>query len=429
MSDDDTRYLPPYQPEHQPQPPHASTPYGWRSQSPYGQPATGPRAGSEPSGWYSSTLVDERPPAPWPGDAYAPPPQRLSRRSRLGRRVATGAAVVALSLGSGAAGAGIVLAGDDEAVLGTPVSSVVDGGTKPAEQLAQVAAAVQPSVVSIAIRSVAGSGSGSGVVLSSDGTILTNNHVVESAAQGGGEITVKFSDGRTAAARILGRDPQSDLAVIRADGVNDAKPVTLGSSKDVNVGDAVLAIGSPLGLEGSVSAGIVSALNRPVRAGEGTIADAIQTDAAINPGNSGGALVDSRGRLIGINSAIATLGGNGAQSGNIGLGFAIPIDEAKRVADALVAGKKVEHAVLGVQVGDAPDGGAVIGSVSPGSGAAEAGVREGDVITKVGDRTIEDGTDLTAAVRAQQPGDEVTLTVRRGDETLTLEATLGSATR
>ena len=406
MSDDDTRPLPPYQPQPQ-----------YRSHSPYGvyeQPRP-----------YSSTLLEDRPPFPPPTEAV---PQQRGRGSRIGRRVAAGAAVVALSLGSGAAGAGIVLAGDEDAVLGTPVSSVVDSGTKPAEQLAQVAAAVQPSVVSIAIRSAVGSGSGSGVVLSSDGTILTNNHVVESAAQGG-EITVKFSNGRTAPSTILGRDPQTDLAVVKATGVNDARPVTLGSSKDVNVGDAVLAIGSPLGLEGSVSAGIVSALHRPVRAGNGTIADAIQTDAAINPGNSGGALVDARGRLIGINSAIATLGGNGGQSGNIGLGFAIPIDEAKRVADALIAGRSVEHAVLGVQVGDAPDGGALIGPVSPGSGAAEAGIREGDVVTKVGDRTVEDGTDLTAAIRAQQPGDVVTLTVRRGGETLTLEAKLGSASQ
>jgi len=369
--------------------------------------------------------VQDRPPALAP-PAFAPQQRRTG--SLIGRRLAAGAAIVALSLGSGAAGAGIVLAGDDEALPGTPVSSVVDAGTKPAEQLAQVAAAVQPSVVSIAIRSAAGSGSGSGVVLSSDGTIVTNNHVVESAAQGG-DITVKFSDGRTARATIVGRDPQTDLAVIKATGVTDAKPVTLGSSKDVSVGDAVLAIGSPLGLEGSVSAGIVSALQRPVRAGNGTIADAIQTDAAINPGNSGGALVDGRGRLIGINTAIATLGSNGGQSGNIGLGFAIPVDEAKRVADALIAGKTVEHAVLGVQVGDAPEGGAVIGSVSPGSGAADAGIREGDVVTKVGDRPIEDGTDLTAAIRAQRPGDEVTLTVKRGDETLTVKAKLGSATR
>jgi putative serine protease PepD len=267
-------------------------------------------------------------------------------------------------------------------------------------------------------------------VLRSDGTILTNNHVIASAADGGGSLSVKFNDGRTLAADIVGRDASSDLAVIRARGISNAKPAALGSVDDVNVGDSVLAIGSPLGLEGSVSAGIVSALHRPVGLGGGAqLSDAIQTDAAINPGNSGGALVDAQGRVIGINTAIATLGGGGrgGQAGSIGLGFAIPVDEAKRVSDQLVKGQQPTRAVLGVQAADAPDGGALVDAVTPGSAAERAGLRSGDVVVSVDGRTVDDAAALTAAIRSHDPGQEVRITVKRGGSERTIRATLGSA--
>lgn len=342
----------------------------------------------------------------------------------------TALAAVALALGSGAAGAELALRGGPEpAVAGNTAHAaprVVEGGANPTQQLAKVAAAVQPSIVSLAVRGAGGAGSGSGVLLRSDGTILTNNHVIQPAAEGG-SLKVSFADGKTADAEVLGRDPASDLAVVKARNVTGLKPVTLGSSDDVHVGDTVLAVGSPLGLEGSVSAGIISALHRPVNVGSTTLSDAIQTDAPINPGNSGGGLFDSNGRLIGINSAIATLGAAGGQGGNIGLGFAIPVDAAKAIADQLIRGEQPKHALLGVRIADAPSGGALLESVTPGGPATAAGLRAGDVITKVGDRRIDDATDLAAAVRSHQPGDEVEVTYLRDGRTETTKATLTSA--
>jgi putative serine protease PepD len=294
-----------------------------------------------------------------------------------------------------------------------------------------VAAAVQPSVVSVTVSGASGSAEGSGVILRSDGTILTNNHVVEGAGDGG-SLRVRFADGRTAAARLVGRDPSTDLAVIRAQGVSGLKPATLGSSAGLHVGDTVLALGSPLGLDGSVTAGIVSALHRTVDLGgdgrpgpSASLSDAIQTDAAINPGNSGGPLVDANGAVVGINTAIASLGGGG--SGNIGVGFAIPVDEARSVAEQLIAGRTPRHALLGVEVSDDPSGGALIGQVTPGSGADRAGLRTGDVVTRVDATPIADGSALAAAIRSRQPGDKVVLTYRRDGQERTATVTLGSA--
>ena len=294
-----------------------------------------------------------------------------------------------------------------------------------------------PSVVSISVRTASGGGSGTGVVISSDGLILTNNHVVAEAEQGA-SMQVSFNDGRTAAATLVGRDPVTDLAVIRATGVSDLKPATLGDSSVLKPGQSVVAIGSPLGLEGTVTSGIVSALNRPVRTGDSnptgesqsTVIDAIQTDAAINPGNSGGPLVNMRGEVVGINSAIASLGSGGGQSGSIGLGFSIPIDQARSVADQLTKSGKAVHAQLGVSVSDIADGttpgGAGIAMVTPGGGAAKAGIEVGDVVTKVGDREIDSADALIAAVRSHQPGDKVTLTYTRGGDSRTATVTLGS---
>ncbi len=359
--------------------------------------------------------------------------------------------MLVVALGSGLAGAEIALHRDGGST--TPIASgtVVKGGTSPTETLAKVAAAVMPSVVSIQVAASGGSDEGSGVIMTSNGSILTNNHVISAAADGG-TITVTFSNGDTAKATIVGRDASTDLAVIKASGVSNLKPATFGDSNSVHVGDTVLAIGSPLGLEGSVSAGIISALHRPVDVGSdeqqqqnpfgdpfgqqqqsqgsGTstvLNDAIQTDAPINPGNSGGPLVDAQGRVIGINSAIASLSGGGTgQSGNIGVGFAIPVDEAQRVAQQLLKGETVTHAVLGVSASDVTGGGARIEEVTASSGAAKAGLKAGDVITKVDDTTVSDATELTAAIRAHEAGDTVRLTYTRDGSSHTATAKLGS---
>jgi putative serine protease PepD len=253
----------------------------------------------------------------------------------------------------------------------------------------------------------------------------------------GGKLSVTFNDGRTVSATVVGTDPLTDLAVIRAD-AKDLTPAKLGNSGSLGVGQQVVAIGSPFGLEATVTSGIVSALNRPVTSGDenndsSTVFPAVQTDAAINPGNSGGALIDLAGQVVGINSAIKTAGGSGQSSGgNIGLGFAIPIDQAKPIIDELVAKGKATHARLGVQVGDAEssDGlqqGATIGEVTTGGAADKAGLKAGDVVTAVNGKVIASGDALVAAVRSHRPGDEVTITYNRGGQTgQTAKATLGS---
>jgi len=291
-------------------------------------------------------------------------------------------------------------------------------------------------------------------VLTADGLILTNNHVVAAAAgdeQGaqsasddstdGGQVTktVTFANGQTVPFTVVGTDPTGDLAVVHAQGVSGLTPISIGSSKDVKVGQQVVAIGSPLGLQGTVTTGIVSALDRPVAAGDGpggnvTVLDAIQTDAAINPGNSGGALVNMNGELIGVNSAIASMGGGdggsgGAQSGSIGLGFAIPADQAKRIADELVSTGTASHGSLGVQLSnDTKNGGAAIAEVVEGSPAAAAGVPSGAVITKIDGQVIDGPEALVAAVRSKAPGDKVSLTyLDDSGAAQTTQVTLGKA--
>jgi putative serine protease PepD len=344
-------------------------------------------------------------------------------------------------VGAGTGGAAIALALDDNGSndnvatsLDAPAASSTSGGSAPTEALSRVAQEVLPSVVSITIDEGNGSVQGSGVIISEDGRILTNNHVVEDAANGAGDLKVTFSNGDTADARIVGRDPATDLAVIQADDVSGLHPATFGSSADLHVGDTVLAIGSPLGLNGSVTSGIVSALNRSITLGgesQGSpfenpstpqttaSINAIQTDAAINPGNSGGPLINADGQVIGINTAIASASGGATsgQSGNIGVGFAIPIDDARDVAQQLVRNGQVEHAYLGVEIADADTGGALVGGVESNSPADDAGLRQGDVITKVDDTDITNSASLTASIRSHEPGDRVTITyTRNGDE-------------
>jgi putative serine protease PepD len=332
-----------------------------------------------------------------------------------------------------------------------------------------VASKVVPSVVMLETDIGRQSEEGSGIILSTDGLILTNNHVIAAAAgppkgpggppggppgapappavpggpggAGAGsptpKTTVTFSDGRTAPFTVVGADPTSDIAVIRVQGMSGLTPISLGSSSDLHVGQPVVAIGSPLGLSGTVTTGIVSALNRPVSTtgesgNQNTVLDAIQTDAAINPGNSGGALVNMNGQLVGVNSAIATLGGDSpdAQSGSIGLGFAIPVDQAKRIADELIASGKASHASLGVQVmNDKGTPGAKVVDVVAGGAAASAGVPKNVVVTKVDDRPINSADALVAAVRSRAPGDKISLTFQdpAGGGSRTLPVTLGKA--
>jgi putative serine protease PepD len=373
-----------------------------------------------------------------------------------------------VALVAGALGA-MLLAGGVGGAVGYEAASSDAGGTSvlssapsaggapaqaaPAGSVEQVAATVLPSVVQLE----GPSGEGSGVIISADGLILTNAHVLEAgqaaqqqsplggleqAPEGGAPgaaaqgLTAVFQNGNRAPVQVVGTDPSADLAVVRAQGVAGLQPATLGDSSQLQVGQDVVAVGSPLGLSGTVTTGIVSALQRPVasggaQSGQATVLDAIQTDAAINPGNSGGALVDMQGRVVGITSAIASLGGQSsggqqAQSGSIGLGFAIPIDQAARIGNELVTQGFATRAVLGVGVTQGPDG-AVLGEIAPGGPAANAGLTQGDVVTRVDDRVVQDADSLVAAIRSQQPGAQVTLTVTSpGGQPREVPVTLGS---
>ncbi|WP_205732384.1 trypsin-like peptidase domain-containing protein, partial [Klebsiella pneumoniae] len=261
-----------------------------------------------------------------------------------------------------------------------------------------VAQKVLPSVVSITVEAGNSGDTGSGSIISEDGTIITNNHVIAGAANGG-KISVTLNDGTTYSADIVARDPETDIAVIKAQGASGLTPISLGDSSKLEVGQEVVAVGSPLGLDATVTSGIISAQNRPVQASsessdQSTLIDAIQTDAAINPGNSGGALVDMDGNLIGIPSVIASLGSSAMSqgSGSIGLGFAIPISQARDIAEQLIKNGKVQHPVIGVQVAkESTAHGAAIVDVPSDSDAAKAGLKRGDVVTKVDGRTIDSG--------------------------------------
>ena len=352
----------------------------------------------------------------------APPPPAASPGRMPGRSaLVVGAVALALVSGGigGAVGAWSVHDSSGPVVnaLDAPEPDTQTVAAAPEGSVQAVAGRVVPSVVRIEVAGRTGAGEGSGVVLSSDGLILTNNHVVAGGGQDA-RLTVFFSDGSTAPATVVGADAVSDIAVIRVDGRNDLTPIDLGSSDNLAVGQEVVAVGSPLGLQSTVTAGIVSALDRPVStsgdsANQASVIDAIQTDAAINPGNSGGALVDMEGRLIGINTAIATAGG---QSGSIGLGFAIPVEQARRVAQELVDTGKATHAIIGVQVPSRDDAyGARIVEVVPDGPAARAGIPDNALIVRVDDRVITDGDSLIAAIRSRAPGETVKITYRTSD--------------
>jgi len=347
------------------------------------------------------------------------------RKSRTGALIA-GVAVGALFAGTVGGAVGYTLAENNSPSTITVASA---GAVAPAAgSIAAVAAAVQPSVVQLNVSGADGEGTGTGFVVSGDGYIVTNNHVAGGAGDGG-KIDVTFSDGSTATGKLVGADAGYDLAVVKVDRT-ELPALTLGSSDAINVGDTAIAIGSPLGLQGTVTSGIVSALNRPVTAGgqgDTSYISAIQTDAAINPGNSGGPLVNGSGEVIGVNSAIATLG-MGAASGNIGLGFAIPIDTAKRIVDEIINTGTSQTPIIGVQLdlNFAGPGGAV-SEVTVDSPADSAGLQSGDVITKVDGLLITDPTALIVAIRANAPGDTIELTVLRNGETLSVPLTLVAA--
>jgi len=308
---------------------------------------------------------------------------------------------------------------------------------------ASVAAAVRPSVVAIDVKTAGGEGAGSGVILDKQGHILTNNHVVGAAVDGG--LVVTLADGRMYQATVAGTDPATDLAVITlTDPPNDLKPATLGNSADVVVGDPVVAVGNPLGLSSTVTTGIVSALDRPVtttdapqspgQQGTSVTTNAIQVDAAINPGNSGGPLFDATGRVVGITSSIASMpNASGSSSGSIGLGFAIPSNLAKQVGGQLIKSGVAEHAYLGVYMSNgtakadgATRAGAVVERLDPGTPAADAGVKAGDVIVAIDGNPVSGAESLTGYVRQYASGDKVTLTIVRDGKEIKVQPTLAT---
>ena len=290
------------------------------------------------------------------------------------------------------------------------------------DSVAGIAARVSPSVVSIEVSKGNTGGSGSGFFLDSTGHILTNNHVISLAATAGATIQVKLANGKNYDAELVGRDVSYDLAVIKI-AVTDAPALQLGDSDAVQVGDGVIAIGSPLGLIGTVTSGIISAKNRPVTSGSGTressFINALQTDAAINPGNSGGPLVDLSGAVVGINSAIATTGsGFGGQSGSIGLGFAIPINQARKTADQLIKNGSSTYPIMGVSLDTRYTGvGAKIpdevGSVSPGGPADRAGITPGDLIIEIDGKAVDTADEAIITVRSRNVGDRIKIKFKR----------------
>ncbi|MEU5987112.1 trypsin-like peptidase domain-containing protein [Streptomyces sp. NPDC047434] len=385
---------------------------------------------------------------PWtshgaPLSAVAEPPAKPRRRRGLAL-----AGVLAFALVTGVLGGVIGSYVERNGGLTTielPQAGSGDTARAP-ESVAGIAASALPSVVTIHVSGGGSSGTGTGFVLDTRGHILTNNHVVD-AASSAGDISVTFSSGETASAKLIGKDTGYDLAVVQVTGVSNLKPLPLGNSDDVRVGDPVVAIGAPFDLQNTVTSGIISAKERPITAGgekgdgsDVSYVDALQTDAPINPGNSGGPLVDSQARVIGINSAIRAAdsgtGGEGGQAGSIGLGFAIPINQGKRVAEELINTGKATHPVIGVSLDMQFSGdGARVGekgkdgsaSITPGGPAAKAGIRPGDVITKVDGQRVHNGEELIVKIRAHRPGDKLELTVVRAGKEQTKTLTLGSS--
>jgi putative serine protease PepD len=354
------------------------------------------------------------------------------------RRKGSVAVIAALAIGAvvgGASGAGVAVL---VAATGAPsihqaqgASGVTINNPKDVTSVAAAAAAASPSVVTIDVSSGGKGGVGSGVILSADGYVLTNRHVVTlDGAVTNATLRVKASDGTLYTATVVGTDAVSDLAVIKLSGAQGLSPITWADSSALNVGDTVIAIGSPLDLSGTVTDGIVSALNRSIAVGPSSPMPVIQTDAAINPGNSGGALLNQYGQLIGINVAIAGAGGSSsstAASGSIGVGFSIPSNLAKRVSDELIASGTATHGMLRASVKDSTTGtvGAVVGQISAGGAAETAGLQPGDVVVTFNGVPITDAKDLTAQVRVLAAGGKADLTYLRNGVSSTVSVTVG----
>ncbi|MET8431590.1 trypsin-like peptidase domain-containing protein [Streptomyces sp900116325] len=414
--------------------------------------------------------------APVPGPAFTPPPQPPRSTQWLqydpwggyrqpltqpgqplgsdgargkNRRGSLLVGALLLALVAGGIGGGIGAYVERNGGLTTvelPQTAKNSGGRAP-DSVAGIAASALPSVVTLHVSGTTESGTGTGFVLDNEGHILTNNHVVAPAGSSG-DITVTFSGGETASAEVVGKDSGYDLAVVKVKGVSGLKPLPLGNSDNVQVGDPVVAIGAPFDLSNTVTSGIISAKDRPITAGgekgdgsDISYVDALQTDAPINPGNSGGPLVDTDAHVIGINSAIRAADSGttteGGQAGSIGLGFAIPINQGKRVAEELINTGKATHPVIGVTLDMKYTGdGAKVGAkgaegkptVTPGGPGAKAGIKPGDIISEVDGQRVHSGEELIVKIRAHRPGDRLDLGLTRGGKDLSMTLTLGSAT-
>jgi putative serine protease PepD len=353
--------------------------------------------------------------SPTPGFGSVPSWERKKKRKNT---PISAVIVISLVFGGTAGGALGYLAADFSNGVSNSTSQVSDTNkpvaiTPATETVSQIVQNVKPSVVSIKAEGSSGSGTGSGFIFREDGYIVTNNHVAAPAVNSG-KLTVYLEDKTSFVAKLVGRNASYDLAVLKIDATG-LKPVNIGDSNAINVGDLTVAFGSPLGLTGTVTSGIVSAINRPVTAGgadDQSFISAIQTDAAINPGNSGGPLVNGQGQVIGVNSAIATLG-NGTQSGSIGLGFAIPINQAQRIVTEIIETGKSSTPIAGISIDSTYEGvGAKIAEVVADGPASSTDLKVGDIVTKINGEAVEDSTELIVAIRRNNPGDTIVLTVK-----------------
>jgi putative serine protease PepD len=432
--------------------PSGDSPYGAYYYGPFG-PQQEFSFETEPAIWQPplppqqpSTFESSESVALPPGDAQTGTPAAPSRKPRSAAVLIIAAAATALLVGGGAGYGGALLAGrgtdaEQAAPLANqssapPVPTTSTGGppgpsSPPAAKPAQGTVEVANAVLSSTVMIEAGDGTGSGFVFDDSGRIMTNNHVV--AAADGGRLRVVLANGRRVNATVVGRSPSYDLAVIKVM-TSGLKPLTLGDSRTSRVGEPVIAVGSPLGLAGTVTSGIVSARDRPVVVRETENVDApvayinaIQTDAPINPGNSGGPLVDSSARVIGVNSAILTLGTSRGQSGSIGLGFAIPINQAAEIGQLLIKNGKATYPILGANVDQAGgDDGVILTAVDSGGPAAGAGLRKDDVITRIDGKRVNTVEDLIVTIRTHRPRDAVVLNYTRGEVRGKARVVLGS---
>ncbi len=425
---------------------------------PASPPAAPPTPGSGPgASWLPP--VNQQPPGQWVAPetrplppysgSYAQPAPQPDRSPRAGRSAPgwfwPGVAALALVLGvvGGAVGGALVESveqGSRPGAVSNGLEGVDTENTAPLtatnRSVVRVADQLLPSTVQIVAEfgGQAGGATGSGFVLDRQGHIVTNNHVVASAAQADGQIEIVDQEGERYAATVVGRSPVYDLAVLYSKDAAGLRPAALGASRRLSVGEPVVAFGSPLGLSSTVTSGIVSALNRPVTTGDSandsSYINAVQTDAAINPGNSGGPLVNLKGQVVGVNSAIATTGGSlGGESGNIGVGFAIPIEQVRITADQILRTGEARYPVIGakVQTGGDEDGtGARIDEVMPDTPAEASGLVTGDVVTAVNGQRVTDGIALIVAIRTYQPGETIEFTVRRDGDVQTVDVTLDS---